>query len=448
MEEEKKIDDADAIAAPSVKVVGKKAKAGESPMSFKAGGGGRSPSNASKMKKGGCQSTETCPQPTPQPLPKIHPMAVTSSNIIENVPALRSVVRSGLDGKRSALEVKNWIVCLLTLDGRDKFTKVLQYTSRMMCWYFAVLANRTVPGGIVSGSSSIVDASSGAASFLSAVYTNLDLRKRYYVAISKRFNELCQAFVTSRKAFRIGRSIIEWDKIASMGVFDYLNYMLLQPLADSPTIMKESAILPPTLPVISTPSWKLVGTTIKFLGLMGFWAFDNIAFVTGSGFLDPIIDEKKIIHGQPHPALNYIDVDNVVLVNPNSSDRTKRKTWSGEWANRFYFMGSIGGFYVNARSLWVHRNTELRRAREKFHNAIADSNGIEEAKVHLEKTQRDHFDLCVAMAKSIADVMVFGNNPGVDLFVKFRGKKNHEGLHCVGGLVSASTVLYNSFPNA
>jgi hypothetical protein len=34
------------------------------------------------------------------------------------------VVRAGLRQKRTPFEVKNWISCLLTLDGRDKFTKV------------------------------------------------------------------------------------------------------------------------------------------------------------------------------------------------------------------------------------------------------------------------------------------------------------------------------------
>ena len=65
---------------------------------------------------------------------------------------------------------------------------------------------------------------------------------------------------------------------------------------------------------------------------------------------------------------------------------------------------------------------------------------INAAKANLDRVQ--------ALTKSIVDIMVFGNNPGVDLFVKYRGKKNHEGLHCIGGLVSASTVLYNNFPNS
>ena len=329
-----------------------------------------------------------------------------------------------------------------------------------MCWYFAVLANRAVACSSNTNDTPLANVSLGTVSFVHAFYTNHTIRQKYYLALSKRFNELCQALVTSRKAFRIGRSIIEWDKIAQMGVFDYLNYMLLQPLADSPTIassqsQSSSSLLPqqPKMAVIATtPSWKLISTTIKFLGLMGFWAFDNIAFVTGSGFLDPIIDDTKIIIGQTNPALNYIDMDNVVLVDPKSTtNRTMRKTWSGEWANRFYFMGALGGLYVNLRSLYCHWYTELKYARDQLQHAAANSSTMDDikaAKAKLEKVQRDHFDLRVALTKSIVDVMVFGNNPGVDLFVKIRGKKNHEGLHCIGGLVSASTVLYNNFPNS
>jgi hypothetical protein len=57
-----------------------------------------------------------------QPSPLAPPPSSSSSKY---VPAhYLSVVRAGLYQKRSPLEIKNWIACLLTLDGRDKFTKV------------------------------------------------------------------------------------------------------------------------------------------------------------------------------------------------------------------------------------------------------------------------------------------------------------------------------------
>ena len=73
---------------------------------------------------------------------------------------------------------------------------------------------------------------------------------------------------------------------------------------------------------------------------------------------------------------------------------------------------------------------------------------VEEARANLKRTERKHFELSLALLKSCCDFMVFSNNPGIDLHLKLRGRKNHEGLHCLGGLVSASTVLYNNFPNA
>ena len=58
-----------------------------------------------------------------------------------------------------------------------------------------------------------------------------------------------------------------------------------------------------------------------------------------------------------------------------------------------------------------------------------------------------NFVFIILSMQSCVDVMVFSNNPGIDLHLKLRGKKNHEGLHCLCGLISASTVLYDSFPN-
>lgn len=170
---------------------------------------------------------------------------------------------------------------------------------------------------------------------------------------------------------------------------------------------------------------------MKLLGLMGFWAFDNVSFLTGSGFLDPIssgVGDKK------------------VLVDPKAGDRLKRKKSASEWAGRCYFAGSIGGLYVNARALWEH-NAKLSEAQVKLDKASTEDD-IKEAQAYLQQSKRKHFELSLALLKSCCDFMVFSNNPGIDLHLKYRGKKNHEGLHCLGGLISASTVLYSNFPNA
>lgn len=544
-------------------VMSNKTKVGASPgLTFKAGGS-PSPSKRSFTKNGIPTSPSFC-----QPF-------ISKE---KNIPPSLSVIQTGLAAKRSPFQIKNWIACVLTLDGRDKFTKVLQYSSRLLCWYFAGLAKKSSGLGAASSGGSSIAISSGMASLLSTIYTNAQLRQQYYTAISKRFEALYKSLVTSRKAFRMGRSIIEMDKIASMGWGDYLEYMLLHPLAggvagggqqqveddecrrnvssgntlarydthpipeeegeegeddeesswngdeqsdddedggeekksDSPTNVKKVVARPdrPHLPTkISsnigwgpqttsptnakpraasgqyspkkpppsrtvsemgrqmykafpsrsssmgsykqlndntsmalqtslaqppTPAWKLIGGTMKLLGLMGFWFFDNISFVTGSGFLDPIINGGD---------------NGTILVNPKAVDRMKRKKRASELAGRCYFAGSIGGLYVNVRAIWEHRNGKLKDAQERLVNASTEED-IKEAHDHLHQTKKKHFELSLALLKSCCDFTVFSNNPGIDLHLKYRGKKNHEGLHCLAGLTSAGTVLYNNWPNA
>lgn len=547
---------------------------GSPPLSFKAGGKNKGSSAVAKCGMRAEQNSDNGARAQKVHQRGMMPPARQTLGL-QSSPRLASVIQTGLSQKRSPLQVKNWIACVLTLDGRDKFTKVLQYTSRLLCWYFAGLAKKTSASIGGSGSTSSAVALLGSASLLGAVYTNLELRQQYYSALSKRFDALYKSLVTSRKAFRLGRSIIEWDKITSMGWGEYLSYMLMHPLAGGVADAEEGAIhkscdesksvltrydthpIPeeegsrneddhgeddgsddesswngdengdapgeekkldvPTSPaskVVSrpgrpklptrissnvgwgpsttssseavspgvspsrkppprtvsemgrqmyrpfpsrsssmgsykqvkdasstalskpeapTPSWKLIGGTLKLLGLMGFWAFDNLAFLTGSGFLDPISG-----------------VDNAILVDPKAADRLKRKKSASEWGARCYFIGILGGLYVNARSLWIHRRDKLNEAHERLRTlAVSDGDdAIQEAQANLKQTQQKHFELMLALVKSCCDFMVFSNNPGIDLHLKFRGKKNHEGLHCLGGLVSASTVLYSNFPNA
>jgi hypothetical protein len=137
MEEEKKIDDADAlvVAAVSPRKVRTekedfvKAPIESPPMLFKAGGGNIARKEIQKTNNDKKVSLDDNIQ-------RSSVMSSSSSNnsysgrrtssVAPSSTFQRSVIRSGLDGKKSAFEVKNWITCLLTLDGRDKFTKVSQ----------------------------------------------------------------------------------------------------------------------------------------------------------------------------------------------------------------------------------------------------------------------------------------------------------------------------------
>ena len=500
-----------------------KVKGGQSGLSFKAGG--KSPSSPIMN----ALSNGSHPNRPPSHPPAAAVRSSYDMNAkLHHVPSHLSILQTGISNKKSPVEIKNWITCVLTLDGRDKFTKILQYSSRLLCWYFAGLAKQC---NATATTSSGIATIAGPSSLLTMLFTNIHVREQYYSALSKRFDELYKSLVTSRKAFRLGRSIIELDKLSSMGWGQYLTYMLMHPLAggvadgdgaaskldtldsnggtmdattkshsisfdthpipeeegnhdeedesenswnedeekklDTPSPTQRKVVARPGRPKlvskissnigwgpssaastevmtqtsldktsipppISTPLWKLMGGTAKLLGLCGFWFFDNISFLTGSGFLDPICGVEKA----------------VVLVDPKASDRTKRKALATEWAARCYFLGSIGGFYYNARALIDHRKTKFKEACNRLREATRNGSGIDEAISHMEQTKQQQFEIWIALLKSCADVMVFSNNPGVDLHLKYRGKKNHEGLHCLGGLISASTVLYANFPNA
>ena len=510
------------------------------PVKFNAGGkspkkkNGAIPSQKSLVNSGCSDNIETIAN---HQMKKEEEVEATKVRITHNN---MEWIQAGLHKKRSPLSIKNWIVTVLTLDGRDKFTKVLQYSSRLLCWYFAVLASRRTTTAATGGGD---------------VTGLISKEKELYQAISTRFNSLYKSLVTSRKAFRMGRSVIEWEKIKSMGWGDYLGYLLRHPLEegganaltrsgdgccdgecprpllerfdthpipeedereeegddenkswisdekdaiveekkdDSPleknkkvvsrpgrpalpsrissnigwrpmnttedtSSSSESHHIPPTRAVTEmgrqmyrpqeqlktssstlskstpssppTPAWKLIGGTLKLLGLMGFWAFDNMSFLTTSGFLDPFQGDAK-----SHAVI-----------------RTSRKKRASEYAARCYFTGCLAGLYVNIRSFWIHRNGALADARREYHSAAATSSDKKEedgASLALKKVEQKHFELFLALLKSVCDVTVFSNNPGIDLHLKLRGKKNHEGFHCLCGLISASTVLYNNFPNA
>eukprot|EP00574_Skeletonema_japonicum_P000195 CAMPEP_0201739892 /NCGR_PEP_ID=MMETSP0593-20130828/46018_1 /ASSEMBLY_ACC=CAM_ASM_000672 /TAXON_ID=267983 /ORGANISM="Skeletonema japonicum, Strain CCMP2506" /LENGTH=709 /DNA_ID=CAMNT_0048234187 /DNA_START=46 /DNA_END=2176 /DNA_ORIENTATION=- len=477
-------------------------------------------------------------------------------------------ITTGLQKKQSPFTLKHWIATVLTLDGRDKFTKIMQYSCRLLGWYFAGLATAAAAARTNTiGATTPASGGGGGSQIM------------LYQALSTRFTSLYKSLVTSRKAFRMGRSVIEWDKIRSMGWGEYLGYWIRHPLEEgvagngekedgeggdchllgrlethpipeeededaaaleaededddknwngeetasttveekkddseknkkvisrpgrpilpsrmssnigwgpsttTTTIAAEedasethhhrppplprtvsemgrqmyrpyptqsstsfgsyqqlkgtsSTLAKQTPPSSTTPAWKLIGGTLKLFGLMGFWAFDNLSFLTSSGFLDPISTTTTTTH------------DDTAAI------RTKRKQRASEYAARCYFMGCLAGLYVNLRSFWIHGNGPLVEARRRYESVITTSSDGKEgdesgnAQHALKKTEQKHFELFLALLKSLCDVTVFSNNPGIDLHLKLRGKKNHEGFHCLCGLISAGTVLYNNFPNA
>jgi hypothetical protein len=173
--------------------------------------------------------------------------------------------------------------------------------------------------------------------------------------------------------------------------------------------------------------WVTIGSAFKIMGLLGFWTADNINYVCSTGFLD----------------------DHSLPASERLAKRTRLQTLSSVRANQAYFGGAIAGLLVNTYAYNSHRRDKLAAAERKL-KEVCETKGddqIEEAQKHLTAIKKEQFSLFLGLLKSCCDVIVFSNNPGVDLHQKYRGKKNHEGIHCVCGLVSAGTVLFNNFPD-
>jgi hypothetical protein len=296
--------------------------------------------------------------------------------------------------RKQALCLRTWTQLVLTLDGRDKFTKVLQYISRFLAWWLA------------------------------ASHPNA----------AQRCAALKASLVTSRKAFRLGRSMVEVQKLRSLGLLESFYFYLTENCdsASSSIVTQWRALVEklyvPLVRCISDysknhdgvlvkptdPLWIQTGTALKMIGLLGFWAGDNVSFLAQSGVLD---DFRKTKRDRLHERLQYVS------------------TFSS-FANQSYFAGSVAGLWTNWKAYWEHRNTKLREASES---------GDDQA---YGKAQEKQFTLFLALLKSCCDVLVFSNNPGLDLWKKYRGQKMHEGFHCLCGLLSAMTILYNNCPDA
>ena len=124
-----------------------------------------------------------------------------SGNYYTFSPELKSFITS-ISSKASPFVLKSWVALSLTLDGRDKITKVIQYTSRFLGFYYETLA-----AGISQSHST------------SSIYAT-------YVFKAKKFRRLYKALTTSRKAFRFGRTFIEIDKLKEMGFLHWVAWYL------------------------------------------------------------------------------------------------------------------------------------------------------------------------------------------------------------------------------
>jgi hypothetical protein len=164
----------------------------------------------------------------------------------------------------------------------------------------------------------------------------------------------------------------------------------------------------------------VLASAVKLIGLAGFWAADNANFLAMSGLFDnyTLSNEERI----------------------RRRDRIQSKT--AVLANRSYFLGAVGGLFVTFRSYYSFKHQQMRQLQE----AVAA--GDKEANKLLEQAKEKQFVLFTALVKSVCDILVFSNNPGLDFWTTYRGRKMNEGFHCLCGLTSAATVLYSNYPDA
>lgn len=360
---------------------------------------------------------------SPSVMGKVYNTSIKDADIIP------SFIKVGLEKKASPLALKSWTSLALTLDGRDKITKVLQYTARFLGFWFAGRNN---------------------------------------MSQALRFTSLYKTLSNCRKAFRLGRSFIEFEKLRPIPslILWHLEHksktttdddvsirphVLLRRASSNigfgPMTLEEDGVKRPSLvsslsnmayhqmyrPFITHMStvfgaseepsnelWKIVGMSLKVCGLLGFWAGDNCSFLLSSGAFDnySLSDEERL-----HRRKRMMGV------------ASKR-------AYQSYFIGAVSGLITNwyAYSLFQKENN-LAKMKEETHKD-------ETQERQTKKLKQQQFKLFLSLLKSCCDVMVFTNMPGIDLHKKLRGKKNHEGLHCLCGLISASTVIYNNFPDS
>jgi hypothetical protein len=340
-------------------------------------------------------------------------------------PETSSFIQVGFQRKATPLALKSWAALALTLDGRDKITKVLQYASRLLGWWFIGRSKNQ----------------------------------------AMRFTTLYKQLANSRKAYRLGRSFIELEKLrpnpriilwhlknkanANVNISKNSDTIGLEPLTtdqESKTrwFMARSLgniaywrIYHPILSRISstfestespsTELWKICGTSLKIIGLLGFWAGDNCSFLLSTGAFDNFYIPQK--------------------------ERLKRRkrlmTFASKKANQSYFIGSLVGLLVNWYSYREYYRKNILDLEEDFLKDAKEKEEDEESTVgRIKKLKEKQFSLFLGLLKSACDIMVFTNLPGIDLHEKWRGKKNHEGLHCMCGLISAGTVIYNNFPDS
>jgi hypothetical protein len=297
-----------------------------------------------------------------------------------------SFIEVGLERKATPFAIKSWAALALTLDGRDKITKVLQYTARFLGWWFT--------GGRHKNQ-------------------------------SIRFTALYKTLANSRKAFRLGRSFIELEKLRpTPGIIMWhlennvkdggekkQNPKVLLDRASSnigwgpsaaeeerthcgsltrslssvayrrmyrPMLSRMSSFFAPD-EAPTTELWKVCGMSIKMLCLLLFFAGDNCTFLFSTG----AFDDYSL---------------------PSKERMERRKRWissASKRASQAYFGGALAGLLVNWYTYSNFHREKIATLEDDLREAMEDQEPEEQdiAALRVKKLKQTQFSLFLSLLK-------------------------------------------------
>lgn len=338
------------------------------------------------------------------PSPESSRNETTRDRAPASAPTKLNLLSTALSCKAPLDDLSSWTAASLTLDGRDKVTKILQYACRLMVWWLGRTARASSP-----------------------VSLSEDAKKRNEIA-TECYRSLYKSLAEARKAYRLGRTVAEVHKIFSSA---------------PPTLDEKKALGNETSPKgedgddddEGSRRRKRLRAQLRLVCLAGYWTSDNVAYLSSVGFLESY-ETRNVLQ--------------------RSATRTRRRTRASKNSARFFFLASVLALYEHLKDLFV-AGQRLRRAWSQHRMSLVDaevSRGSDTADAdaaqsrnELDRAKKLYVDCVVSLTKSSCDAIVFGNSPGVDLPLKFRGRRMDEGIHCVLGIVSGLMVLYKKLPN-
>lgn len=314
----------------------------------------------------------------------------------------RESIKASVSSKASPLALTSWIAVALTLDGRDKITKVIQYASRFLGYYYETLAG------------AIQDSNLDDDPIQKNIYA-------YYVIKAVKFRKLYKAMNTSRKAYRFGRTFIELEKLRSMGLIHWIAWylrsnMFIEAKSDNSKQKEASPITTsrqdstvsfhpntkfkkqlnkdaqPIAPKITLP--RQISSNVGFkpsydvysnggkekyvqsLSYIGQFLFRSLSSVIDEEKLTTHTSNKQQSPPPPPPlwkivssALKLLGLagfwtgDNITylysigfIVDKNGKCNKRRQDAAANFAMRSYFFGALAGLYLNSREWIQYRN--------------------------------------------------------------------------------------------